>query len=159
MLKTADKLYPQYADLFRFYLLTGMRLSEALNLSWGDIDFIEKEISLSHTKTKFNRRIMMMPETVAILKRRLTLPQPFGFKARWIKHVFKTIVTKSGIKYATVQDLRATTYSHLVSIGTPQALIRKIIGHTGDRIGQVHYFNMSTRDVLKHVRKLGSITG
>lgn len=159
MLKTADLLYPEYADLFRFYLLTGMRLSEALGLTWEDIDFHAKEISLTRTKTKFNRRVMMLPETSAILKRRSSLPRPFEYKDRWIKRIFKTIVTKSGIKYATIQDLRATTYSHLVSIGTPQALVRKIIGHTGDRIGQVHYFNMSTRDALKHVRKLGSITG
>lgn len=159
MLKTADKLYPQYADIFRFYLLTGMRLSEALELTWDNVSFQTKEIALTKTKTKFNRRVMMLPETMKILKKRQHLPQPFPYKDRWMKHIFKTIITKSGIEYASIQDLRATTYSHLVAIGTPQALIRKIIGHTGDRIGQVHYFNMSTRDALHQVRKLGGITG
>lgn len=160
MLKSADALYPDRSDLFRFYLLTGMRLNEALNLEWSDIDFLENEIFIGRsTKAKYNRKVMMLPKTEKILKARKNLHKPFPYEDRRLKRIYKRIIEHSGIQYTSIQDLRATCYSFLVSLNVPQQLIRKIIGHTGDRIGQIHYFNMPTKDVMNFTRGLSKIIG
>ncbi len=160
MLATADRLYPDRSDIFRFYLLTGTRLNEALNLEWGDIDFVAKEIFIGRaTKAKYNRKVMMLPPTAKLLKARKNLLKPFPYGDRRLKRVYERIVDKAGIDHTSIQDLRATCYSFLVSLNVPQQLIRKIVGHTGDRIGQIHYFNMPTKEVMTFTRGLAKIIG
>lgn len=155
----ADERFPKYADLFRFYLLTGMRFSEALNMEWKNVHWKDQFIELTLTKGKYNRRIPILTSTKNILEQRKKEAKPFSFEPRRVRRVFETICTDKGIKSASIQNLRSSTYSFLVKIGTPQPLIRKIIGHTGDTIGQIHYFNLPMKDVIKNTSKLQNIIG
>lgn len=159
ILTFADQRYPKYADLFRFYLLTGMRFSEPLELTWENVHWKDQSITLTKTKTKSNRKIPLLKATKRILTDRRDEPRPFAFEPRRVRRVFADIVKETEVPNASIQTLRASVYSYLVDDGTPQPLIRKIIGHTNDTIGQLHYFNLPMKEVLEHTSGLEKLIG
>ena len=160
ILHYADERFPKYADLFRFYLLTGMRFSEPLNMSWENVHWKEQYIELTLTKGKYNRRIPLLTATKDILKSRMEEnAKPFPLEPRRVRRVFAEICKDKDIKNASIQNLRSSAFSYMVNIGVPQPLIRKIIGHTGDTIGQIHNFNLPTKSVIKSTSKLQGIIG
>ena len=97
--------------------------------------------------------------TRKILNGRKQLDRPFGHSSRHVIKVMNKVCELKEIPPATVQDLRSSTYSYMVKIGVPQPLIRKIIGHTGDRVGQIHYFNMSAEEVIEQTQGLEELVG
>lgn len=157
LLAAFDEHHPQYADVIRFYLLTGMRLSEPLGMTWKNVHFDENYIELTWTKGKYNRRIPLLPATRAILEQRRNFPRPFAHSDSRLINAMSDACKLAGIEPATIQNLRSTAYSYMVKIGVPQPLIRKIIGHTGDRVGQIHYFNMDSAEVLTKTSGLQDI--
>jgi len=160
ILKYADRHHQQFADLFRFYLLTGMRASEPLQMQWSNVHWKEQYISTTF-KTKYNRQVPIFPEVKKILQKRKHLAQPFPLDRRNVRRAL-ILCCKLGkktvqIQGVSVQTFRSSTYSHLVSLGVPQPLVRKIIGHTNDKTGQIHYFNMPIKDVISQTKRIQSL--
>jgi len=126
--------------LFRFFLLTACRRSEAVNLTWADIDLAGKQITFRRTKTKRDRVIPINLELMQVV---LTLdrsrPQPFNYGAGWISHLFRRYLQKTGIaRPMSLHGLRHTCASDMVRAGVHLTKIQKFLGHTSVKTTEIY---------------------
>jgi integrase len=128
-----DKL-PRYADLFCFYLWTGLRRSEPLTLEWKDIDF-EHSIMLVRGKGDKTRPVPIFLRTRWLLeaRREKGLIRPFADAplASSITAAFGKLSTWAGID-AKLHDLRKTCATELATKGVHKFFLKKWIGHVDD---------------------------
>ena len=112
---------------------TGMRVGEALNLKWGDVDDVKIRIVSSkefHTKTRQWRDIPISPGAAAALERLRSnhehvLPRMCKMTLRTR---FKKACGKAGV-VGTPHELRHTFISHLVMQGVPLRTVQVLAGH------------------------------
>ena len=110
---------PQHERLFKFFLLTGCRRGEALNLQWSDIDLEQKQLTFRQTKCNKDRTL---PITVELMQIILSLdrsnPRPFNYQPNSVTRQFKRYLHKAGIeKDLHLHNLRHTAASDLVRQG------------------------------------------
>jgi integrase len=152
-LKQTRKLHPQLEPLMDFYLLTGARRSEALSLSWEDVDFERNEIVLKKTKGKRSRKIPMLKQIREIMKDRRELPKPFPFSADTVSRKAVAIAEAAGIKGASLHDLRKSFASYLADAGMPDFLIVSLMGHQDRETTQRHYIGQFDGMLRKWMQK------
>jgi len=131
----AEKPSPQrwkYWALTRFLVLQGVRISEALSLTWEDVDLEEKTASiiLLKKREKVKRIIPLHPKVIEALKEykgqrkgkiwRMTriavylFYKKFGLHPHIFRHYFGTALLKSGVDLETARRaLGHSTYSVL----------------------------------------------
>ena len=127
-LKAVEK--SKYRNLFYFYLYTGCRRSEALNVRWKDIDYLLKEIRISGTKTESSERtVFIIPELVDVLKRQQRLTGNcelvFPYDKSNVTHAFK--------KYCPdhhLHDLRHTFVTRCAESGVNINVAQRLAGHS-----------------------------
>lgn len=132
-----------YKRLFKFYLYTGCRRSEALAITWGNIDLAKGVIHINGTKTKNAKRtIPVVPELMQLLqnmqgqdnKSKVLFPYlPNAVSVAFhrlcpehrlhdLRHTFATRCLECGISLKVVQawlghskiDTTASIYTHVV---------------------------------------------
>lgn len=74
-------------DLFIYLLDTGVRLSEALEVEWADIDLQRKEIDNWNQKTKKSVFVPVSDRLCSVLSRRMELSQPFPSMDKAVKNL------------------------------------------------------------------------
>lgn len=135
----------KYKNLFKFYLLTGCRRSEALLIKWSDIDYSNNTIFVKGTKTYCaERKVPLFKQTKELLKnvpktseyifpiqlnslvcsfKRIQKKLSFNLKLHELRHTFATRCLESGISIKVVQHwlghsnmaLTANIYSHVLT--------------------------------------------
>jgi len=116
-----------FRDLLEFYLLIGARLKEPLSLTWKDIDFRRKIITVRSINTKSKRHRIISFEDDKQLSHLLsnlskrednllfgpkdTQPQ---WTSWWVSRNFSKTFTRIGSPWATVHTCRHTYISHLI---------------------------------------------
>jgi len=140
-----DKLIDRcFRTLILLFLYTGLRLSEALHLTWEDLDF-RRDILQVQPKSNWTpkdyecREIPIHPvlkDALLKLKRKngtdLVFPPPQGGKY-WkdaIKRKFKRLLKRLGIKNASIHTLRHTFASYLVMAGVDIVTVKELMGHS-----------------------------
>ena len=133
-------------NVFLVALKTGMRRGELLALSWEDINWEKKLISVSKsmhnriiTSTKSNR-IRHIPMTSdiyeALLKRKRSKGFVFAddnknhFSMRRLNDSLDQICKNAKLRKITPHILRHTFASHLAMKGAPIQAIQKLLGHS-----------------------------
>lgn len=127
--------------------MSGCRSGELMALSWSDVDFEAKILSISKqwnskfgfgpTKTQKTRVVPISDDLLLFLKElklkrtnEFILPRlkewEHGEQARVMREFCKTI----GITEISFHDLRATFITNLLSRGVPLAQVMAIVGHT-----------------------------
>ncbi len=145
--------------IFILALHSGMRKGEVLSLTWGNIDFKEKEIRLATSKNGEPRDIPMTREVFKILsdlakdKRvdisGLVFPSPHNpQKPVDIGSTWERVLKKAKIDDATFHTIRHTACSYLAQIGIPPILISRIVGHKDSRTTDRY-----THAVKSHMRE------
>jgi len=140
--------HDDYRDLMLFYIETGFRKTEALELKWSDIDLGRKRITLWETKSNSPRTINATPMVLEILSR-LKLRQHniprhdqkvFGHIAeRHFGRTWVTMRTAIGLKddnQFVVHALRHTCCTRLISAGTDLRTVMEWMGHSTLEITQ-----------------------
>jgi integrase len=122
-------------------LNTGMRRSELLGLTWADIDFATRSITLRRTKSN---RLRVIPinqtlyEELQQLPRHLYSPYVFcndkGDPFSDVRHAFQTACRRAGIAGFRFHDLRHTFASHLVMNGVNLRAAQHLLGHQDIRM-------------------------
>jgi integrase len=120
---------------------TGCREGEIMGLRWDEVDLRNKVITLTSVRTKSSRTrtIGMTPAVITLLselhlknpKGEYVFPNPETSKPyKWISHAWKQLKDKCKVpKVARFHDLRHTFATYQAMSGTPQTVIRDILGH------------------------------
>lgn len=144
---SARTLYPNLVPLFQIYFLTGMRRSEATNLSWSDIDFERGLITVKNTKGKRARFVPMTPMVKQLLMARKGLIKPFTDNTESITHQFTKIAAAAKLEGITLHDLRRSFATHLAP-RINKTILQQLMGHEDYSVTDVFYIG-SNSDAIR----------
>ncbi len=115
--------------MFEFYIYSGCRRSEALALTWDDIDMIGKKIIISGTKTEASERVLPMSKPLLEIMKKLsqtaTTNKVFNYSADYVSKQFKKYCPKHKL-----HDLRHTFATICLESGVSIRVVQKWLGHT-----------------------------
>ncbi|PLX83672.1 MAG: site-specific integrase [Desulfuromonas sp.] len=131
---TRRQYFPDVADLVEVLVDTGMRLSEALNMHYEDVDFDSGLISIWVNKGDRPRSIPMTRRVRGILERRRTDNpiQPFTLKPHQAETAWRWVRKELGLegeKEFVLHALRHTTASRMVNAGIDLYVVKEMLGH------------------------------
>lgn len=155
--------------IFQILYRTGMRISELLNLRWGNIDFENKFIHIISNKTYKTKnrksRKIAMTENLLFFFKKLKEFSPYHYDdskviilsyqdRRKISKRFKNCVFKSGAnsKYR-LHDLRHSFCSNLLLANVPIHVVQHLAGHSDIRTTAI-YLHVLDDDLKEASRKL-----
>ena len=135
-------------SLLRFYLITGARCMEALNLKWADVDLSGNTIHIRGTKSaRANRVIPILPGLSGILRQRSkltgnpyvfprhragsTMPGAASWDAREVRMLAKRAFRQAGVPWATIHTFRTTCATMMVQQSKP---INVAAAYLGDSV-------------------------
>jgi integrase len=125
-------------------LHTGMRRGEILNQKWEDIDFDNRILYVTHSKTPEGeaREIPLTNRLYEmLLARREHRGLIFTYNGDPIKIIKTTWVSsqrRAGIRHFRFHDLRHTANTRMMLAGVLQEIRREIIGHASQRSRDVN---------------------
>ncbi len=133
------------AEAFKVLLLTGQRRGEVLSMRWADVteeaDGAWWTIPAERHKGGRVHRVPLAADSVDALKRLHTVtgseewifPAPkAGAKVAWVANPQKAaerLWKVSGVKEATLHDMRRSCATYLVRLGVPRLVVGKVLGH------------------------------
>jgi integrase len=127
------------ADLIRFQAYSGMRISEAANVTWQDVDFDREQITvrgdeLTGTKNWEIRRAPMIPEMKALLERIRDErpdrePSDAVMSAKEFRGSVKTTCGQLGVPYFNHHAMRHLFITRCMELNIPVRTIADWVGH------------------------------
>lgn len=114
--------------LILFYLLTGCRRSEALDIKRSDINFEKNVIEVKGTKTENSKRYVLISER---FKKMLAedFESFFCFSSGNAGRIFKRFIESLGLEDLSLHDLRHTYSTNLYYLGVPDKQRQAQLGH------------------------------
>ena len=153
-------------DIFTVTYLTGMRLSEAVNLRWSNVDLAKRQILISsdeifQTKTGKSRVVPMHEVVYNILngkKQRIYVFEKengYKFTESYITHYFKKCVTNAKLNPDyTFHSLRHSAASALVNSGVSIFEVQKILGHSSPVLTANTYSHLLPTTLLNSINRI-----
>jgi integrase len=156
-------------------LHTGMRKSELFNLTWSDINFDQRIVTIQsksdwHTKNYKSRVLQLTPILYEVLKAhrqlhlelRIKNDYAFTYQGNRIKTdicgSLGTVLGKAGLRDVTLHTLRHTFASQLVMAGVPLKDVQELMGHQSFET-TLQYVHLSEEHVKRQVLKLPFANG
>lgn len=165
--------------LLMLLALTGMRIGEALALTWDDIDFIKQTLMVSKTmyngvatapKTSGSRRVVKFPEPIKRELMNLQLTSPIT-QTNYVflsgahtpldrnhvrNRIMKPALVRAGLRSVSVHSLRHSYATLMIHQGENMKFIQSQLGHssmrvTFDRYG--HLLPAEGDDAMKRLNK------
>lgn len=136
LLKAASS--DRWRTLFATMIFTGLRIGEALALTWEDVN---GSIRVTSGKTKAAEREIMLIHSVDMMMKKHRLAQPPGTKyifanregrpvaRREALRALRAAEKRAGLPDYTLHELRHTFASILIAQGEPVTLIAHQLGH------------------------------
>jgi integrase len=143
-------------------LHTGMRRGEILSQRWEDVDFDNRILHVSHSKTPEGeaREIPLTNCLYELLHAIRQYRGPVftyqGDPIRIIKTTWTSSLRRSGIRHMRFHDLRHTANTRMMLAGVLQEVRREIIGHSSQRSRDVNdrYTQIELPEKREAIRKL-----
>jgi integrase len=141
LLAAIDAAPEPWADFFNVTMLTGARVSNVCGMRWADLDLDAAtwRIPAERSKSKRITVLPLIPDAVAILRRRLTYragePWVFPSSRSATGHVVQPkvpwaeILKKAGIEGLTRHDLRRSLGTTMAKMGAGDRIIAAALGH------------------------------
>jgi len=130
-------LPPETRPIFEFCLATGLRIGNAMTLTWQQIDRQAKTISVPKTKSG---KPLVIPlndwaeDVISSVPRHVRSPYVFcrldGKHYRSIHHGFKAACKRAGLGKYRIHDLRHTAATRLAASGVSTTALRDLMGHS-----------------------------
>jgi integrase len=188
LLTAFEKDCPEYFPFIALLVFTGARIGEAVSLTWGDIDFANREIIIQRsvrqgridsTKTSKIRRVDMTLNIVEILQnlRRGQLAkgmpafkdawlfpeikdfeQPLNYHS-WRKRVWYPMLKKASLRRVRIHDMRHCFVSLLISAGKSLHYIKEQVGHSSINVTSDIYGHWVHNSKDKPVDVLDDVIG
>ena len=143
--------------LIMFLYYAGLRLDEARNLKWQDIDFDRETIHLKNAKGDKDRVIFFHKKLIDALRvygtkkeGQIFVSKKEGkYNQRTIQQIIKSASKKAGIKKkVTPHTLRHCFATHLLEAGADIRYIQQLLGHKDLKTTQI-YTHMANKDIKK----------
>ena len=160
----ARKEVPPLEELFAVMLYTGLRIGDAAQLMWDDIDMARGMISIIPQKTKrFSKRVkipllpplrkmleahterkgLVMPDMARLYRRGQLSSRVSAFLRKCGLQTSEATTEGRGTRpILTAHSFRHTFVSLAGNAGIPFALVQRIVGHSSERMSE-HYFHES----------------
>ena len=169
---------PAYRDPVRLLDWSGLRASELVNLTWGDIDWRHGRLRIARGRTKgrtSGRRFIPMPGHILTMLDGLKPLEDRDLDGQVFPHVtrhglgnaLKRACKFAGTPAYSPHDLRHRYISLLVMASTPITVVREVVGHTRASITLDRYSHVmldEATDMLRQRREVverrsGGVTG
>lgn len=152
LVKYLHKTNHKMKSLILFYLYTGARRNEALDLRQADIDRENNIITIRGTKTSSSfRTIQSNSKVVSLIP---TEETPFDFKPDYVSRQIQGIYTELGIKDKTVHSLRHTFATRCLENGIDMKVVQKWLGHSSIKMTADTYSHIHTEYETKMANKV-----
>jgi integrase len=138
---------PRFRQLWLFYLLTGCRRGEALQVRGQDINWSEGRLVVGETKNRVPKVIWITPELNTLLRSMPEIGLLFPWQADSISHAFHRTAVKAGLK-CRLHDLRHTYASHKAMAGVDLFTLKELLGHKDIKATQI-YAHLSAAHLKK----------
>lgn len=143
-----DNLTPRYLPIFRFAVLSGFRLEEAVNLRWTDIDWRGETIKVIGKGGK----PALIPLSSALRKLLWRLPRStgpvFGVTYSGVKSAWRRCRKKSKVTDLRFHDLRHTFATRLRRSGADLAIVKEALRHE-DIATTMRYAHVTMEDLRR----------
>lgn len=146
-----EALAPKYRDLFRTIEGTGLRISEALRVEWGDLDLERRQLRVARNRTKGRtggRRFVPLTDAVLDAIERQSDPEGAGgpifagLTDNGARAALRYACRRAGVAHYHPHDLRGRFISLCLIAGIPVEMVRRMAGHRRTSM---------TLDVYSHV--------
>lgn len=137
---------------------TGLRLSELLGLTWGDVDLITKTLTVTKTKNRSPRTIPLNTQTFQLLnslKSNMT-HKVFDKGASYVSHTFRKVCIKVGLLDVTFHTLRHTFATRLAQHNVNVLAIQELLGHKSISMTE-RYSHHSIASLVPFVEQLSFV--
>ncbi len=131
--------YDDHADLWMFLIDTGLRMGEALKLTWADVYTFtgpagalnrEDRVTVWGSKNGESRTVPLTARSSKMLRQRWEYAKPFGMTYHSARHVIDKIKPRAGLGPDVVlHTMRHTCASRLVQAGVPILTVKEWLGH------------------------------
>lgn len=172
VLKVISLADSETQDYLYAIALTLGRMGEINRMTWQDVNFHKKKVTLYTRKSKggnLTPRHIHMPDKLYRLllnrhgKRKKTIPWVFWHrywsrkKGEWVvgpyierKRIMRTLCKKAGVQYFRFHPLRHFGASLLDSVDVPIGLIQRILGHQNRTTTEIylHSIGESEKDAM-----------
>lgn len=138
-------------NCFKFLLYSGCRRSEALNLTWEDIDFKRNEIHIKGTKTEGSDRYIPLFNNLATLLEQMPKGngKVFHHRADYLTKSFKKLMPKHKL-----HNLRHTFISRCADSSIPLKVVQGWVGHSDISTTGNIYTKVSKETQIFYSKKL-----
>ena len=119
---------PHIWPIIIFALETGMRRSEILALTWGNVDLQRRVALLPLTKNGNSREVPLSNKAIQVLKDQLT-ENPFPINANAFRLAWDRLRTRAGLVDFRFHDLRHEALSRFFEMGLSIPEVALISGH------------------------------
>jgi integrase len=148
--------------IIRCALDTGMRRGEILGQRWEDIDFDNRMLHVTHSKTpEGEARVVPLTDRVyemllAIRCERGTVFTYEGSAIKIVKTAWASSLRRAGIRHFRFHDLRHTANTRMMLGGVLQEIRREILGHRSKHSRDVNdgYTHVDLPELKDAVHKL-----
>lgn len=144
--------------MFDFFIYTGGRRSEVLNLTWQDIT--DEYIIFRNTKNKKERKVPIPDPLKKIIKqmrgdKKITkIGRIFpDYDKDYVSRKFKKYFKKAGFPEIRLHDLRHTYASLLIMNGVDIYTVRELLGHSGISVTQI-YAQLNDTHLKNAIKKI-----
>lgn len=141
---------PEARMAFMLLYWTGMRIGELLALTYEDIDFEKRIISISKSYQRLDGKDVITPPKTPKSNRKITIPpflaeelkeycshlygimsneRMFRFTKSYMEHEIVRGIKETGVKRIRIHDLRHSHASLLVELGFQPLAIAERLGH------------------------------
>lgn len=142
-----------YKLLFEFYLWTGCRRSEALNVCWEDVDLVNDVLYIHGTKSESSDRVLPISTPLLRVLKELGPKESgkiFNFLPDHITHVFKVFCPKHKL-----HDLRHTFATYCLECGVSMRVVQQWLGHSSINVTAKIYMHVLDEFQRAEAKKLG----
>lgn len=138
-------------------LNTGMRRGELTSITWSDVNFHTKTVTIraGYAKSAKARHIPLNSEALEVLKvyRKQSDPEGRLFNVVSVKKSWNALATAAGLSTFRFHDLRHTFASKLVMAGVDLNTVRELLGHADIRM-TLRYAHLAPEHKAAAVEKL-----
>lgn len=158
--KTRGRVDATAVACFRLLALTGMRLGEALDLRWRDVDLEHRRLTLPTSKTG-HKYVRLSAQAAALLEslpdeHELVFSKSGGARLDNMQRRWIAIRKAAALPELRIHDLRHAWASDAVMAGVPLHIVGKQLGHASPSTTH-RYAHLSGDVVADAVDKVGAV--